>query len=302
MNDIDIKEQIPVKLVKSEIISCSRRTDVPAFHMDWVLDQIKKGFVEVINPFNRNQISYISLNPEDARLICWWSKDFRDWIKKYNENYELFRKFHHLFNFTINSPSELENGLKSSLENRIKQLKWLVDTFGPVHVQYRFDPIVHYKKISNQKSNGEILDNLDKFEYLISKVSDFGVKETIFSFVTAYSKVRKRMIRRGNEILELNLVEKKKILTRLIDICRSYGVSLHACCQPELVGFKGIKQAHCINGDKISEILSVSNKFLKDKGQRDSCGCVKSRDIGGYTGMFRCAFNCAYCYANPAKK
>lgn len=48
-------------IVKSPIISCSRRTDIPAFLMDWVIEKIKIGYVDVVNPFNRNQVSHIFL-------------------------------------------------------------------------------------------------------------------------------------------------------------------------------------------------------------------------------------------------
>lgn len=59
-------------IIKSPIISCSRRTDIPAFLMDWVIERINIGFVDVINPFNRKQISRVSLNPEDVKCWVWW--------------------------------------------------------------------------------------------------------------------------------------------------------------------------------------------------------------------------------------
>ena len=52
-----------LSIVKSPIISCSRRTDIPAFLMDWVTEKIKIGYVDVVNPFNRNQVSRVSLKP-----------------------------------------------------------------------------------------------------------------------------------------------------------------------------------------------------------------------------------------------
>jgi DNA repair photolyase len=52
----------------------------------------------------------------------------------------------------------------------------------------------------------------------------------------------------------------------------------------------------------IEKIVGESIAKIKDTGQRDSCGCFKSKDIGGYTGIFRCKHNCDYCYASPAKK
>ena len=42
----------------------------------------------------------------------------------------------------------------------------------------------------------------------------------------------------------------------------------------------------------------VSNRALKDKGQRKECGCVESKDIGMYN---TCANFCAYCYANASR-
>ena len=117
-----------MNIIKSPIISCSRRTDIPAFLMDWVIQQIKIGYVDVVNPFNRKQITRVSLKSEDVKCWVWWSKNFEDWIEKFNENEDLFQKYKgHSFQFTINSPSELENNVKISLENRFKQLKWLIN-------------------------------------------------------------------------------------------------------------------------------------------------------------------------------
>ena len=139
-------------LVNSPIISCSRRTDIPAFLMDWVIQQIKIGYVDVINPFNRKQISRVSLSSEFVKAWVWWSKNFENWIKTYNEHKNLFRMYkEHSLQFTINSPSELENNVKISLENMFKQLEWLINEFGLIAVNFRFDPIILYKKQNSNK-------------------------------------------------------------------------------------------------------------------------------------------------------
>jgi len=285
-----------MNIVKSPIISCSRRTDIPAFLMDWVIEKIQIGYVDVVNPFNRAQISRISLKAEDVKCWVWWSKNFEEWVKQYKKNKDLFKSYKgHYFQFTINSPSELENNLSVSLEERFQQLEWLINEFGTKAVNYRFDPIIIYKN----KDSDKITSNLDKFEYIIKQVASFGLKEMTFSFATIYSKVKKRMNARGKIPINLTIEKKREILLKLKDICDRNKIEMKACCQPELLKISGIEQAHCIDAYKIENIIGEPIPKTRDTGQRDACGCYKSRDIGGYTGIFRCKHNCAYCYANP---
>ncbi len=285
--------------IKSEIISCSRRTDIPAFLMDWVVKRIKIGYVDVVNPFNRIQISRVSLSPKDVKCWVWWSKNFNEWINSYNANKLLFNAYKgHTFQFTINSPSELEQNVQISLEERFKQSEWLINTFGVSAVNFRFDPIVHFKK----RGYSETIDNLDQFEYIVENLSRFGVKELIFSFATLYQKVVNRMNFRGYIPIELTLNEKFQILDKLVNICNIHGIQMRACCQPDLLAMEGVEQAHCIDAYKIEKIVGESIIKVRDTGQRKNCGCYKSKDIGGYTGIFRCKHNCSYCYASPAKR
>lgn len=284
---------------KAAIISCSRRTDIPAFLMDWVIERINDGYVDVVNPYNKNQISKVSLSPKDVKCWVWWSKNFGEFIKYYKQYRELFAQYKgHYFQFTINSPSELEPNLTISLQERIDQLKWLVKEFGVVAVNYRFDPIILYHKTNLN----EIKSNLNQFEEIISQISEIGINEMIFSFATIYSKVDRRMRSRGYIPIDLSFEKKKEIISKLLDICGKYNISLHACCQPDLLKHSRIQQAHCIDAYKIEKIVGEPIKKEKDTGQREACGCYKSKDIGGYNGIFKCMHNCSYCYANPTRK
>jgi hypothetical protein len=284
---------------KSEIISCSRRTDIPAFLMNWVIEKIKNGFVEVVNPYNKNQVSKVSLDPNDVKCWVWWSKDFSDWIRYYKTYKDLFTKYKgHSFQFTINSPSELESNLNVSIQERLDQLDWLVTHFGKIAVNYRFDPIIIY----NKKGSDKIRSNLSEFESIISKVSKLGLNELIFSFATPYAKVKRRMHARGYSLIDPPLKKKRAILERLLKICEKYNLEMRACCQPDLLNIEGIQQAQCIDAFKIERIIGERIKKQKDNAQRDACGCYKSKDIGGYNGVFKCKHNCIYCYANPSRK
>ncbi|MEE9377884.1 MAG: DUF1848 family protein [Candidatus Lokiarchaeia archaeon] len=286
-------------IIKAPIISCSRRTDIPAFLMEWVIHRIKDGYVDVVNPFNRKQVSRISLNPNDVRCFVWWSKNFGEWINTYTNNKDLFDSYRgHTFQFTINSPSELEKYINVSLDERFKQLEWLVKEFGLSTINYRYDPIIFYKK----KSSNIILNNLGKFKLIIEKVSNIGIREMIFSFATIYSKVKNRMNARGYIPIDPSLEKKKEILSELKQICNNMDIQMKACCQPNLLEIEGIEQAHCIDAYKIEQLIDEKIPKIRDTGQRKDCGCFKSKDIGGYSGIFRCKHNCDYCYASPAKR
>ena len=287
-----------MSIVESPIISCSRRTDIPAFLMDWVIERIKVGYVDVVNPFNRKQISRVSLDPKIVKCFVWWSKNFGEWIKEYIKNKNLFKSYQaHSFQFTINSPSELEKNLKVSLGDRFKQLKWLINEFGLSAISYRYDPIIFYRN----KGSDRIKNNLDKFKFIVENVAKLGIKEIIFSFATIYPKVENRMNARGYIPIDPNLSKKQEILNGLIKITSEYNILMKACCQPDLLKYNGIEQAHCIDAYKIEQLINEKIPKIIDTGQRKNCGCFKSKDIGGYTGIFRCKHNCDYCYASPAK-
>ena len=280
------------------IISCSRRTDVPAFLMDWVVEKINIGYVDVVNPFNKNQVTRVSLNPKDVKCWVWWSKNFKDWINKYNSNENIFKQYKgHFFQFTINSPSELESNLVISLEERFNQLNWLINKFGTLAVNFRFDPIILFKNIGSNK----IRSNLDNFHHIIEHISALGLKEMTFSFATIYPKVRKRMISRGKIPIDISLQKKKEIIERIKATCLENDIKMKACCQPDLLQIEGIEQAHCIDAYRIEKAIGIEIEKIRDSGQRENCGCYKSKDIGGYTGIFKCKHNCDYCYASPAK-
>jgi hypothetical protein len=62
--------------VAMNIISASRRTDIPKFHASWFMERIRAGSAAYRNPFS-GQVHEVSLRPEDVRAIVFWSKDYR---------------------------------------------------------------------------------------------------------------------------------------------------------------------------------------------------------------------------------
>jgi hypothetical protein len=44
----------------------SRRTDIPAFYAEWMVRRLREGYCTVADPYNRNQVTWVSLKPEDV--------------------------------------------------------------------------------------------------------------------------------------------------------------------------------------------------------------------------------------------
>jgi len=84
-----------------EIISCSRRTDIPAFYYDWLQECLKNKYAVVKNPYNKSTYM-VDLSCEKVHSICLWSKSFANVLKdpKYLSLYNLY------FQFTITGYSK----------------------------------------------------------------------------------------------------------------------------------------------------------------------------------------------------
>jgi hypothetical protein len=96
---------------KKTVLSVSRRSDIPAFYLDWFAAGIKKGFFDVINPYNR-RTSRVDARSRKVHSIVFWSKNFGPFLDGpcpdllERMGYPLF------FNFTITgAPSFLEPNL-----------------------------------------------------------------------------------------------------------------------------------------------------------------------------------------------
>jgi len=170
-------------------------------------------------------------------------------------------------------------------------MEHLVDFFSNEQVSWRFDPIVHWKE------NGELKNNLSDLEYLSGKIRETGVRRCVISFVQMYGKVKKRMESRSSFKFVDILDEEKKLLAKEIaKINKENSIDTFSCANTSIIDGKLIKKSHCIDGALLENIFKEKVSKAKDSGQREECGCTKSRDIGSYNQ--ECFHGCLYCYAN----
>src|SRR5512136_284208 len=58
-----------------QVISVSRRTDIPAFYTEWFLHRIRAGYARYRNPFG-GQNYEVSLKPDDVMAFVFWSRNY----------------------------------------------------------------------------------------------------------------------------------------------------------------------------------------------------------------------------------
>jgi len=265
------------------IISASRRTDIPAYYSDWMLNRIKEGYVYVQNPMNIHQISRINLEPDIVDCIVFWSKNPKPILAKLDFFDEY--KYAYYFQFTLNPyDNDIETNLPPKKEI-IETFKKLSDKIGPQKVIWRYDPVLLNDKYT-------ITYHIDKFNEFAYKLKKYTEKVT-FSFIDFYRKISENI--KINGIIKLTIEEKKFIAENFSEIAKENNLRIDTCAEDIELSKYGIEHARCIDDKLIAKIAGYNVTVKKDKYQRLECGCVESIDIGKYNS---CSNGCVYCYAN----
>ncbi len=312
------------------IISASRSTDIPAFYAKWFINRLKAGYCVWYNPFNQRPM-YISF--ENTKVVVFWTKDPEPMIEYLPELDK--RGIHYYFQVTLND-YECE-GLEPNvpaLQHRIEVFRRLSEKIGKEKVIWRFDPLVLTEQLTPRQLLAKIYHvgnhlkgYTDKLVFSFidvkayRKVQNNLVKETSYftkdNVDTAEPEGDKRME------LVAGLVKLREHWKN-----EGWNLTLATCAEAIDLEAYGIEHNRCIDGELMERIFSEDRelvyylrtgklpetsgglfkselvipekgKDLKDKGQRNICGCMVSKDIGMYN---TCRHFCVYCYANTSKE
>lgn len=293
-----------------KILSASRRTDIPAFYLDWFMEHISLGFFNIKNPFTHT-VKRLDLSEEKIHSIVFWSKNYETFIKTHAGEKLQDAGYHLYFNFTINSESDMLEPNIPPLKERLGQLRLLARRFGSKAVDWRFDPICFYQT----HINGPIQDNLNDFQTIAQEAQTAEIKKCVISFCDPYAKIKKRiqmLYKKNNQTMifsDPSIDQKKQVVLQLQDHLKNTGIQLHLCCEKQI--FSSLDQNHtdnpsgifenaCVDGKKLKALYGGNPETRRDYGQRSKkgCHCSKSIDVGSYKDH-PCFHNCLFCYANP---
>ena len=310
------------------IISASRSTDIPAFYADWFFHRLKVGYSAWTNPFNgvKSFVSY-----EKCRFIVFWSKNPEPLLEHLDKLKE--RNIGCYVQYTLNDYEKegLEKGMPP-LEERIETFKRLVDKLGKGRVIWRFDPLILTDQIG-------LDDLLKKVENIGDQLKGYTEKLVFsYADIALYKKVKANLDKSNinySEWLPEQMVEFAKRLVELNKV-KGWNYALATC--GEAANLDGVEHNRCIDDDLMIrfahhdkalmdflgvEIKTIENSLFgaepipdnaimlcetqyalkkkdnRDKGQREFCDCMVSKDIGEYN---TCPHLCEYCYANASKE
>ncbi|MDR0361790.1 MAG: DUF1848 domain-containing protein [Planctomycetota bacterium] len=179
------------------------------------------------------------------------------------------------------------------LAAQMDALRELKSLFPEGAIRWRFDPVLPSS------------DTRERFRRVLGTLrKTLGVVDgATVSFPDPYKKAVDRAKAAGLAWPTIGMAEKIDLIEFMSG---EFGVKgyadlpapLRLCCEPELLRFPGVEQAHCVDNLLFNRLYDTAFGDLgKDPGQREACGCMKSTDIGSYD--MACQHGCRYCYANP---
>jgi hypothetical protein len=303
----------PVDAIAPEIISASRSTDIPAFYTDWLIHRLEAGYVKWTNPFNQ-QVQYVSF--DRARVFVFWSKNPEPLLRRLDEIDR--RGLAYYFQFTVNDyeREKLEPAVPP-LSRRLSTFRELSKHIGRERTIWRFDPLI----LADDLTVVELLNRIRRVGDLLARYTD----RLVFSFadIAPYKKVQNNLTREGFRFREFAQDEVAQAAEGIASLCKGWGIQAFTCAERVDLDRYGISHNKCVDDDLILRITDSDPelrrlfgrpatvqgsllagtappaKSIKDKGQREECSCVVSKDIGQYN---TCGHLCVYCYANTSEK
>lgn len=264
------------------LISASRRTDLPAFYADWLMQRIRSGSASWVNPFN-GAVSTVSLLPQDVAAIIFWTRNFSPMHRHLDELED--RGYRYLIHFTLTGLPRIYETHVPTMRSAVGQMRALAERIGPQRVLWRYDPI-----LISRDSDFDF--HRSRFEDL-SRQLEGATRQCSVSFVQIYGKVRRNFTRRGLPLPDPSDRERRELAAGLAEIGARHGIVVRACCSDELLG-NGVEKARCVDRDQVLGVWPGLSFEAAAAPTREECGCSRSFDIGAYD---TCLHGCLYCYA-----
>jgi Domain of unknown function (DUF1848) len=275
------------------IISASRRTDIPGFFAEWFMNRIRAGFCTVPNPFNPSQVSRVPLTPEDAEVIVFWTRYPRPLFRHLHELET--RGYRYYFQYTVMGNPRVMDTKGPALAASLRAFRELADQVGPDRVIWRYDPIVFTPRTGADFHR-------HTYEKIARRLKGH-TRRSVISVVDVYRKSKHRlgeMAAQGYGVMDYRKESSAgygALMRAIVEIADANGMEAVSCAEKDDLRTYGIRPGKCVDDELIARVFGITMSGKKDPAQRETCGCVVSKDIGMYD---TCLFGCKYCYATKS--
>lgn len=274
------------------IISASRRTDIPAFYMRWMLERLRAGSCRVVNPFRPSQQKEISLAAVDVDAIVFWTRAPGRLAGHVRDIRGLGHRRLFALVTVLDYARDLEPHVPST-DVAIDGTRRLADRLGSDRaVRWRYDPVLFGPRDTPD-------DHRRRFERIAARLEG-STRRVFVSFVDSYKKTTRRLAALGDggypwERIDEDGPVARGLVRDLSAMAQARGMSLTTCAEPLSYASEGAPAGRCIDPEWIEALHpGATIDGRKDRGQRDACGCARAVDVGMPD---TCLHGCAYCYA-----
>jgi hypothetical protein len=268
------------------IVSASRRTDIPAFFLEWFLGRLRAGFVLVRNPFNSHEVSRIQLNSDSVDCLVFWTKDPGGLVGRVEDLQGFGIPFY--VHVTITPYGGDLEPRAPGTDRVLEHFEELSDIIGPHRVLWRYDPIL----LGSGQNEETHYRWFEKTVFRLGSRTDLCV----ISFLHLYRKCGRVLSERG--VRPPDPAARKTMAGTLASIARAGGLTVESCAGENLEE-EGVAPGRCIDDRRVSLLTGRHVPSTKDPHQRERCGCVRSVDVGAYD---TCLHGCLYCYATANRR
>ena len=331
-NGIVAKATFPI------VVSASRSTDIPAFYSDWFFHRLNKGYSAWTNPFNgvKYYVSYEdtkfivfwSKNPKpllnhldtlkEKGIACYIQYTLNDYeLEKLERGVRPLKERIETFKLLVEKlgkgavvwrfdPLILTDTI--GIDDLLRKIEYIGDQLlgYTEKLVFSFADIASYRKVKSNLEKNNInyceWDETSMLEFA-SKLAELN-KKWNYELATCGEKIdiEQFCIKHNHCVDDRLIVRFGHRSPELMNFLGADFLQNQSQQQGSLFDLFDSDTSNSIPDDAIlldNGEYAIINKNNKDKGQREFCGCMKSKDIGEYN---TCPHLCEYCYANTSKE
>ena len=289
----------------SNIISASRRTDIPRFYSRWFVERRKAGSAEFRNSFGGK--GKVSMRDEDVAGFLFWTRLAKPFAQELSVLLEAGLPC--VFQYTITGYG------RDTEPHTPKTNKAMADFLvtrtllpSPECIQWRYDPIVvnddqtiswhlqNFKRIASSLKGATRVVNTSFIEPYVKAVRRMA--DPTVEFRQVDTSRHKSVKARYPGLIEMDEETGRELVMSLAEIARQNGMELRMCANPEW----DIPKSQCCGMELFAPYgaeVQRNISGIKSGPSRAACRCLKTVDIGMDN---TCLGGCKYCYVVTSHK